>query len=131
MSLVLPWGGALATAALPVLPDAPARFSITMVAPRRWAKPACARRARASTEPPGGKGTMILIGPDGQPCACAVRGARMTASTTKRLVNFDIKLPLHGLSLAGTAGPLYWRRRRFCRVSRCLRDGTCPMIHVP
>src|ERR1700730_131039 len=95
MSQVLPSGCAFATAALPELPDAPVRFSITMVAPSRCAKPAWARRAMASTEPPGGNGTMILTGPDGQPCACAPRGATAAASTTRRLVNPDIKLPPH------------------------------------
>ena len=33
-------------------------------------RPACASRATASTEPPGGNGTMIRIGPDGQLGAC-------------------------------------------------------------
>src|SRR5580704_1698297 len=92
MSQVLPSGGAFATTALPVLPDAPVRFSITTVAPRRCAKPACASRATASTEPPGGNGTTILIGPDGQLCARAASGASAAANTTKRLVNPDIEL---------------------------------------
>src|SRR5258708_38520971 len=94
MSQVLPSGAAFATAALPVLPDAPVRFSITIVAPSRCANPAWARRATASTEPPGGNGTMILIGPAGQLCAWAATGARMPASTTERLVNLDIAHPL-------------------------------------
>src|SRR6516225_12380436 len=76
MSQVLPSGGGFATTALPELPDAPVRFSITMLVPRRCINPACARRATASTEPPGGKGTMIRIGPDGQVCACAAKGAK-------------------------------------------------------
>jgi len=49
----------------------------------------------ASTEPPGGNGTMILIGPDGQLCASAASGASaasagMAASKTRRLDNFAI-----------------------------------------
>jgi hypothetical protein len=59
-------GIAFATAAVPVLPEAPVRFSTTTVTPSRCPRPACASRATASTEPPGGNGTMILIGPDGQ-----------------------------------------------------------------
>ena len=92
ISQVLPSGGALATTALPVLPEAPVRFSITIVAPRRCDRPACARRATASTEPPGGNGTTIRIGPEGQLCARAASGASAAASTTERLDNPDIEL---------------------------------------
>src|SRR5450631_3201185 len=51
-------------------------------------------RAIGSTEPPGGNGTIILMMPDGQVCACAVngvaKGALMAPSTSPRRVIFMV-----------------------------------------
>src|SRR5580704_2355160 len=102
MSHVVPSGGDFATAAVPVLPEAPVRFSTTTVTPSRCARPACASRATASTEPPGGNGTTILIGPGGQVSACAASAcaasasagrASAAASTTERLDHLAIAHP--------------------------------------
>src|SRR6185312_14398205 len=93
MSQLLPSGGAFATSALPVEPDAPERFSITIETPSRCCRPDCASRATASTEPPAGKGTMIRIGPDGQDCARAANGASTAPATTVRLLSLSISTP--------------------------------------
>src|SRR5580698_3448128 len=71
---VLPSGGDFATISVPRAPEEPGRFSITIVALRFFCMPGCAMRAIGSTLPPGGKGTMILMIPEGQGCsvcACA------------------------------------------------------------
>src|SRR5258708_1217536 len=59
-------------------------------------------RATGSVEPPGGKGTMILIGPLGQsPCALAMAGAASTAAalptSTERRRRAVIFPPLNAL----------------------------------
>src|SRR5580765_4854054 len=81
MSQVFPSGGDFATRALPVDPEAPGRFSTTTLTPSRVCKPAAASRPTASTEAPGGNGTTIRIGPDGQLWARATYGAKTVAST--------------------------------------------------
>src|SRR5581483_3290320 len=86
---LLPSGLAFATAAVPTLPEAPGRFSMMMVAPPSFScMRGCTSRAIGSTLPPGGNGTMILMTPDGQVCACAAKGAAsgaaMPPSTTVR-----------------------------------------------
>lgn len=51
---VLPSGVARTVASTPMVPLAPALFSITMVWPSRWPSAGASSRARLSTEPPGG-----------------------------------------------------------------------------
>jgi hypothetical protein len=53
-SQVFPSGGDFATAAVPTLPDAPARFSMITVAPSRCCSAGWIIRIIASVEPPGG-----------------------------------------------------------------------------
>jgi hypothetical protein len=53
-SQLLPSGGALATAAVPTLPDAPARLSMMMVVPSRRCRSGWISRAITSVEPAGG-----------------------------------------------------------------------------
>jgi hypothetical protein len=54
ISQLLPSAGALATAAVPTLPDAPARFSTMTVVASRSCRQGCTRRAITSVDPPGG-----------------------------------------------------------------------------
>ena len=68
MSQVPPSGGDFATAAVPTLPDAPARFSMITFVPSRCWRQGCTSRAITSVEPPGGYGTTSLMVPAGQPC---------------------------------------------------------------
>src|SRR5215212_5033451 len=89
-SQVLPSGGDLATVVVPAAPDAPGLFSMMMLVPRRCCSPVCTRRASASVEPPGGKGTTRRIGPLGQLCAPAkeaANGAAAAPNTKLRLVS--------------------------------------------
>src|SRR5919198_6315207 len=85
ISHVLPSGGDLATAAVPTLPEAPARFSMMMVAPSRCCSVGWISRIMASVDPAGGEGTTILIVPDGQLCARATSGAATPATMRDRL----------------------------------------------
>jgi hypothetical protein len=54
MSQLLPSAGALATAAVPTLPDAPARFSTMTVVASRSCRHGWTSRAITSVDPPGG-----------------------------------------------------------------------------
>src|SRR6185436_3889973 len=68
-----------------MLPPAPPRFSMTMPCPSRSESGCAMMRAEVSTPPPGGQGTISLIGWFGYPC-CAWTGAARHSSiaTTKR-----------------------------------------------
>src|SRR4051812_20638919 len=93
-SQVWPSGAALATAAAPIEPELPGRFSTMIVAPRRCCSPACASRAMASTDPPGGNGAMRRMIPDGQLWARAAKGAAAAAPKMRaRLVSFGMVPP--------------------------------------
>jgi hypothetical protein len=96
-SQVLPSGADFATAPAPVLPEAPGRFSMMTVAPRRCCRPVCARRAIGSTVPPGGNGTMIFITPDGQFCALAIllRVSNGAATAPTRMERRVIRMKPH------------------------------------
>src|SRR5258705_4160952 len=72
MSQVPPSGGDFATAAVPTLPDAPARFSMIRFVPSRCWRQGWTSRAITSVEPPGGYGTTSLRVPAGQPCGLAL-----------------------------------------------------------
>jgi hypothetical protein len=54
-------GGDFATCAVPMLPEAPGLFSMTMMLPSRCCSPGCTIRAIGSTVPPGGNGTTIRV----------------------------------------------------------------------
>src|SRR6185436_6104452 len=58
-----------------MLPPAPPTFSITTVCPSGARILSAMMRAVVSVEPPGGKGTMSVIGFTGQVCACAAVNA--------------------------------------------------------
>src|SRR4029077_6303647 len=73
---VWPSGGDLAATAEPTTPVPPGLLSTMMFQPVFSISLAWMMRATGSVEPPGGKGTMILIGPLGQsPCARTMAGA--------------------------------------------------------
>ncbi len=61
-SSVWPSGAALATAAVPVVPPAPGRFSTTIDWPSASASGSRNSRAMKSVEAPGGKGATMVIG---------------------------------------------------------------------
>ena len=84
-SRVRPSGAARATAWVPMLPEAPGRFSTTKGwAKRAWRKGATSR-ARMSTPVPGVNGTRMVIGPSGL-CARAMRGAPAARASATRLL---------------------------------------------
>ncbi len=90
---LLPSGGALATIAVPMLPEAPGLFSMMMVVPSFCCRPGCTIRAIGSTVPPGGNGTMTRVTlPD---CARAreTNGAAAAPSMRVRLVSFFMAFP--------------------------------------
>src|ERR1039458_5642352 len=105
-SQVLPSGGDFATRPVPTLPDAPGLFSLLKGALSLCCRPGWTMRAMGSVVPPGGKGTMILMMPEGQVCACAAscaaKGAAMPPSTSDRreifmtfLLGFKIWPPVY------------------------------------
>ena len=59
---VYPSGGAFASAVVPMIVLAPARFSTTTGLPPVLVQFCAIVRPSTSTEPPGGKGTMMVIG---------------------------------------------------------------------
>ena len=61
MSKVLPSAAALATKFVPMVPPAPAWFSMMTVAPTAWPNSLLKVLATVSCTAPGPKGTMILI----------------------------------------------------------------------
>ena len=69
-SQVCPSGRALATASLPMDPAAPGRFSTIIGTPSRCISPGETKRATASVDPPGPKGTTMRME---LPCAWAGR----------------------------------------------------------
>src|SRR5258707_8749571 len=99
---VWPSGGDLAATAEPTAPVQPGLLSTMMFQPVVSISLAWMMRATGSVEPPGGKGTMILIGPLGQsPCALAMAGAASTAAalptSTERRRRAVIFPPLNAL----------------------------------
>jgi hypothetical protein len=93
---VLPSGGDFTTRPVPTLPDAPGLFSMIKVALSLCCRPGWTMRAMGSVVPPGGKGTMILMMPEGQVSACAAscaaKGAAMPPSTNDRREIFIFSL---------------------------------------
>ena len=61
-----PSGCAFATSSFAMLPFAPARFSTTTGWPSVWPSLSASTRAAMSGAPPGGIGTMIVTGRDGE-----------------------------------------------------------------
>src|SRR5688572_25127815 len=95
---VWPSGGDLAAAVAPITPAAPGLFSTTTFQPVFSASLAWMMRAIGSVPPPGGKGTMNLIGPFGQSAWALTRGTqrvvpRLPASTTRRRKMAIVSLP--------------------------------------
>ena len=77
---VWPSGADLATWSAPGLPLAPGLFSTMTVCFRASGRGWLMTRAMMSDEPPGGYGTMILIGLLGQACAPACRATHNSAA---------------------------------------------------
>src|SRR5262250_2504147 len=78
--IVYPSGAARATRPVPMLPVAPPTFSMMMVWPSAVRMPSAIRRPTTSVSPPGGNGTIIVIGRDGYACARAARGTAGSAA---------------------------------------------------
>ena len=113
---VCPSGAALATAAVPVLPLAPALFSTTKVAPSRWLSPSATMRARVSGVDPAMNGTMMLTLREGH--SCAGRGLEPAASTKSPSSTLRIGSPSRprlGLSCAHYAGRSSLNKAAPCR----------------
>ena len=103
---LLPSGGDFAAIAVPMLPDAPGLFSMMMVALSFCCSPGWTMRAIGSTVPPGGNGTMILVTPEDDVCACAIRfdatnGAVAAPSTSVRRVSLVIDVSPAAALLGG------------------------------
>src|SRR5260221_5628342 len=79
-SSVWPSGGACATNSLPMLPEAPARFSTTTFCPSRAPSAGASTRATVSTAPPGACGTMIRTARVGYGWAFAGAGETATSA---------------------------------------------------
>src|SRR5262249_8187800 len=116
MAQVLPSGDDFATAAVPMLPPPPARFSIMTVAPSRCCMCGWIKRAIVSVDPPGGDGTTILILPAGQFCALAAHGAVSAPRIRQRLGNMGLNILPEKLRLCSKdgleLGPVASRRRQ-------------------
>src|SRR5262249_35565797 len=78
--IVYPSGAARATRPVPMLPVAPPTFSMMMVWPSAVRMPSAIRRPTTSVSPPGGNGTIIVIGRHGYACAKAKRDATGSAA---------------------------------------------------
>src|SRR6266446_1497218 len=85
-AIVYPSGADFATKSRPSMPLAPGRFSTSTGWPSRSVIFGPIRRDMMSVVLPGGNGTMILIGLEGQDCAsaAAVNPRANAASTTTR-----------------------------------------------
>src|SRR5919106_3417956 len=68
---------------MPMLPEAPLRFSITILPPSWLASGSAIRRAMMSTLPPGGKGAISRIGWLGYGCAAAGAAASSTSAQNR------------------------------------------------
>jgi hypothetical protein len=67
-----------------MLPEAPVRFTTTTVAPSAFSNPGCSMREMASTDPPGGNGTTMVICLVGHSWAHATAGLASTLATKAR-----------------------------------------------
>src|SRR5437016_2829952 len=76
-----------------MLPPAPATLSMMSGWPSVTRMRSTSTRAIGSAAPPGGNGTMTVIGRDGQLCAVALPVAPRTASI-KPIISLFISLPL-------------------------------------
>src|SRR5258706_2981139 len=86
MRSVLPSGTDFATKSAPIWPLAPGRFSTITGCPQIAASLGSMRRASVSAPPPGGNGTTMRTGFDGNTCARAVADARSrTAPASERI----------------------------------------------
>src|SRR5262245_50384699 len=105
MTQELPSGDDFATAAVPMLPPPPARFSTMTVAPSRCCMCGWIKRAIMSVDPPGGYGTTILILVAGQVWACAAHGAISAPRSRQRRENMRINVLPEKLRLCSDQGP--------------------------
>lgn len=116
---VLPSGAARAVAAVPSEPEAPVRFSTTTGTPNSAESLGCSSRDSASVLPPGGKGTMMRIGPFGQAAVWASAGAASAtapAASMWRRVSIDWFLPAPiSRATEGSVNHRLTGRSGFCR----------------
>src|SRR5687767_14153719 len=74
-----------------MFPLAPPRLSMTTCCFRFSVRRCASGLASVSDPPPGGYGTISLIGFDGKaaaPCACAIPGAKVSAAHVSAIVSF-------------------------------------------
>src|SRR5512145_2030310 len=86
-----------------MVPPAPALFSTITGCPSSTERPCATARATPSVPPPGGKGTISLIGWVGHDWACAVPAAKASASaqaesTRKRWFMASLLFPFDGVA---------------------------------
>src|SRR5215208_1988453 len=120
---VWPSGGELAVAVAPITPAAPGLFSTTICQPVFSPSLAAMMRAIGSVPPPGGNGTMNLIGPFGQLAWSLTRGPQraapmLAASTTRRRIT-AIRASLMRLRFAASLGPVTGGRQRPVDQCQC------------
>src|SRR5690606_12028348 len=84
--MVYPSGLALATCAAPILPPAPGLFSTTIGWPRSLASDSPSVRAITSIAPPGGKGTIQVMGRSGYAAAAAEAANRPAIAAAAQTV---------------------------------------------
>ena len=89
---VCPSGAALATAAVPVLPLAPARFSTIKGCFSLSCRPSATMRARLSGVEPALKGTMMVTWPDGHSCAWTCVDRHQSPAATRLAMKRRIEL---------------------------------------
>src|SRR5262249_5334042 len=108
-TIVYPSGVARATRPTPMVPAAPAVFSMRTLCPSAGPMPCATMRATVSVGPPAANGTTIMIGRDGELCAAAAPKLIVT-STAPRTSRF-MSAPCEACA-AGPGEPTRRRPRR-------------------
>src|SRR5262245_17694350 len=105
---VCPSGAALATAAVPVLPPAPALFSTTKATPSRCCSPSATMRARLSGVDPAMNGTMMVTVWEGHSCAASglYPATRIKRTSRLRIASSSPELPVPCARIMRSALPL-------------------------
>src|SRR5215831_4729185 len=111
---------------MPSAPPAPARFSTTTDCLSSRESASATGRATVSATPPGGNGTIIVIGRSGHVCACAAvtTAAASEASSSERIVVRQTRMQklrrFADISIADRTGASMITLPSLARVSRAL-----------
>src|SRR6185369_3217719 len=108
----------------PMVPPAPTLFSTSTFWPRYWPRPCATWRATASTEPPGGKGTIMVTGLVGKDWAKACPVTTNAPTTSRKRIAFISFL----LGLRGSRA--FAQRRRQHHVPPLRPHRAVPAIHA-